>query len=145
MSGAGSAAAAKSAAILGAALAPSVDQPAVSRILAKVSDALLPASAAISENSGASWVQATVTAPPSAAILRKRSASARQSWVAVCTSAPRQARRKASPSSAMLSSQEQARIFLGLSGIHPPVIAFLAVVGLFSRPKFAAAPPPLSL
>jgi len=75
VSGAGSAAAASSAAIFGPALAASADQPAVSRTLTK---ATAP-SPAISANSGASWVQPTVTGAPVAVAARKRSISARQS------------------------------------------------------------------
>src|SRR5437879_3614959 len=50
---------------------------------------------ATSENSGASWVQPTVSGAPAAAALRNFSSSARQSWCAVVISLPRQPRRTA--------------------------------------------------
>src|ERR1700676_2975605 len=65
-----------------------------------------PLSAASSENRGASWVHPTVSGAPSAAIARKRSSSARHSWVAVVVS-PRQPRLIAPASRGIVSSQEQ--------------------------------------
>src|SRR5262249_28749033 len=82
-SGAGSAAAASNAAILGPAACASFDQPAVSRMLAYVTSAL----PATSENSGASWVQPTISGSPPAAAARNFSRSARPSWRAVATPA----------------------------------------------------------
>jgi len=69
-------------------------QPAVSRMFAYVTSAL----PATSENSGVSWVQPTISGPPRPAARNFRG-SARQSWRAVETSAPRQPRRTAEPSS----------------------------------------------
>src|SRR5215472_14283097 len=115
-SGVGSAAAASNAAILGPAACASFDQPAVSRILAYVTSAL----PATSENSGASWVQPTISGSPPAAAARNFSSSARQSWRAVATSAPRQPRRTAEPSSGIVSSHEQIKMFGGRSAISSP-------------------------
>src|SRR5712692_6269146 len=114
----GSAAAASSAAILGPAASASLDQPAVSRILAYLMSA--PTACATSENSGASWVQPTISGSPPAAAARNFSSSARQSWRAVVTLAPRQPRCTAAPSSGIVSSHEQIRIFGGRSGISSP-------------------------
>src|SRR6516225_9413065 len=72
-SGTGSAAAARSAAILGPALAASLDQPAVSRRLTKLMGLVRPFSAATSENDGASCVQPTIRGAASPARARKRS------------------------------------------------------------------------
>src|SRR6516162_6226864 len=71
-------------------------------------------------SSGASWVQAIAIAWPSAAAARTRSSSARQSSRPGSTSAPRQARSTAEPSSGIVSSQEQTRIFRGRSAIYYP-------------------------
>ena len=91
MSGAGSAAAASSAAIFGPGRR-GVGRPAGG--LADVDEgdvgvASLPAS---SENSGASCVQPTVSGAPAAAAARNLSSSARQSWRAGRDLAPRQPR-----------------------------------------------------
>jgi hypothetical protein len=75
-----------------------------------------PLSAASSENRGASWVHPTVSGAPSAAIARKRSSSARQSWVAVVVS-PRQPRLIAPASRGIVSPQEQIRRCLVESAI----------------------------
>src|SRR3984957_14792049 len=106
--GTGSAAAASNAAIFGPAWAASLDQPAASRMLAKSIGLARPISAATSENRAASWVQPTVRGVSFAAIARKRSSSAPQSWVAVVGS-PRQPRRTAPASSGIVSSHEQIR------------------------------------
>src|SRR4051812_39324212 len=74
-SGVGSAAAASNAAILGPAAAASLDQPAVSRILANLIAIVRAVSDATSDNNAASCVQPTVSALSSAAIARKRSNS----------------------------------------------------------------------
>src|SRR5262249_47786231 len=118
-SGAGSAAAASSAAILGPAAAASFDQPAVSRILANLMAALSPAA---SENSGASCVQPTTSGAPAAAAARNFSSSARQSWRAVSTCAPRQARFTLAPSGAIVSSHEPTMKVGGGSAFRPRVL-----------------------
>ncbi len=75
-------------AIFGPASAPSRDQPACSRTLTKLSGEAAPAAAASSVNSGASWVQATVTGRPVATAARKRSSWPRHSCSAVRNSVP---------------------------------------------------------
>ncbi len=95
---------ASSAAILGAACAPSADQPAVSRILAKRNVPAKPSSSATSANSGASCVQATVRVANSPSALRKVSSWARQSWLAGLPLVP-----SVSPARVMVPSQVQIR------------------------------------
>src|SRR5215207_6353269 len=112
--GAGSAAAAKRAAILGPAARPSFDQPPVSRTLANTSEASAPASDATSEKSGTSCVQPTVIGAPVARAFLKRSSWLRQSWVAVRSSPPQPFVRAAS-SRRMVSSHEQAKTRRSLS------------------------------
>src|ERR1019366_9292455 len=129
--GVGSALAAISAAIFGPAALASFDQPAVSRILTNVILPLSLISLATSSNSGASCVQAMVSGAPPAANLRKRSSSARQSWRPSTTSAPRQTRATASPSSGIVSSQEQIRILRGRSAI--------GLTNLFACPRVLQA------
>src|SRR5438477_7663701 len=73
-----------------------------------------------SENSGAYWVQPTVSGAPAADALRNFSTSVRQSWRAVVTCVPRQPRRTASVSSGIVSSHEQIRILRGRSAILRP-------------------------
>src|ERR1051326_2405408 len=111
VSGSGSAAAASRAAIFGPASAACSDQPAVSRTLTKLKSASGPA---VSPNRGASWVQPTISGPAAAAA-RNFSSSARHSWLAVLTSAPRQPRRTAPASSGIVSSHEHKKIALGRS------------------------------
>src|SRR6267143_418048 len=106
-SGIGTAAAATSAAIFGPAFADSADQPALSRILTKLTS--LPLSAAISRNSGASCVQPIVIGAPDAISERTRSSSARQSWRPLTMSAPRHPRSNAAAASGIVSSHEQMR------------------------------------
>ncbi|WP_244439319.1 hypothetical protein [Azospirillum baldaniorum] len=106
------AASASRAAIFGPASAPSSDQPARSRMLVKARAASGLSWAAISANSGASWVQATSSGAPSATRASNRSSWVRQSWVATdkSPSAPAaapQALANALPSSAMLWAQSQ--------------------------------------
>jgi hypothetical protein len=83
-------------------------------------------SPATSENSGASCVQPTVTGSPLAAAARNRSISARQSWFAVFTWAPRQPREIAPASIGMVFSQEHTRMVRFFrhfsSGLVPPAI-----------------------
>jgi len=94
-------------AAFGPAAAASFDQPPVSRMLTKVSSACGKLSAA-SLNSGASWVQATVTGAPSASACLNRSSSWPQSWFA-CVIFPAQPRPIACASSGMVLSQLQIR------------------------------------
>ena len=122
-SGIGSAAAAISAAIFGPAALASFDQPAVSRILTKVSarrarrrprrTAALP---------GCRRRRAARRRRPC-----RESARARRGTIAALrvTLAPRQARRTASPSSGMVSSQEQIRMLRGRSAIGSSILWFL--------------------
>src|ERR1700676_2123880 len=136
--GVGSAAAASSAAIFGPAWSASLDQPADSRILANWIGPARPISRATSEKRAASWVHATVSGVSSAAMVRKRSSSAPQSWVAVVAS-QRQARRTAPASSGMVSSHEHIRRCLVVSAI---VLSQLLVTGLVlpSRRQLAGTP-----
>ena len=76
-----------------------------------------PLSSATSSNRGASWVQAMTIGSPPAAALRTRSSSARQNCRPSMTTESRQARRTFSPSSGMVSSHEQIRMFRGRSAI----------------------------
>ncbi len=71
---------------------------------------------ATSANSGASCVQPTSSGAPPAAAVRNLSSSARQSWRAVVTLAPRQPRVTAAASSGIVSSHEQIRISLWAIG-----------------------------
>src|SRR3954467_1478031 len=105
--GISSAAAAISAAALGPAAAASLDQPPVSRMLTKVSCACGKLSA-ISLNSGASWVQATVIGAPSASAALNRSSSRPQSWFA-WVGVVAQPRPIACASSGMVFSQLQIK------------------------------------
>src|SRR3954447_10959171 len=100
-------AAAISAAAFGPAAAASFDQPPVSRMLTKVSCACGKLSA-ISLNSGASWVQATVIGAPSASAALNRSSSSPQSWLASVGVAA-QPRPIACASSGMVFSQLQIK------------------------------------
>src|SRR4051812_670507 len=100
-------AAAISAAAFGPAAAASFDQPAVSRMLTKVSCACGKLSA-ISLNSGASWVQVTVIGAPSASAALNRSSSRPQSWLA-WVGVTAQPRPIACASSGIVFSQLQIR------------------------------------
>ena len=83
----------------------STDQPAVSRMLTKSIGPAAGASPASSANSGASWVQATVTGAPVRAV-RKRSSSTRHRWSARSIRAPGQPLATAAPSIGIVPSHE---------------------------------------
>ena len=110
------AAAASKAAILGPVWAAALDHPADSLMLANWIGLARPVSAAASENRAVSWVHPTVSGVSFAAMVRKRSSSARHSWVALIGS-PRQPRRTAPTSRGIVSSHEQIRRCLVESAI----------------------------
>jgi hypothetical protein len=91
-------------------------------MLTKLTLSERPNSAATSAKSGACWVQAIVSGPPSAMSLRMRSSSMPQNWSPDSTRAEGQARATASPKSGIVRSQEQTATRLVSKLIRTPSV-----------------------